>query len=632
MIKKLLKTIHDRDNVVKEWIEGKKEINLMNNREIFERGIKFHHYCNTAYPLRANSLAQYELHDKDEIYAVVKKNIENQENLCLYVHVPFCQARCKFCEYVVLNENDEERTEHYVEQLLKEIEMYRKIIKDKPIVGYDLGGGTPTFLSIENLIKITESIRRFNLQKDMFLSVETTPVIAAKDIEKIRALKNMGYNRISMGFQTVSETLLESLGREGSKSIYENAVDNIRKAGFDRLNIDLMYGFLSQSDEDFANTIKYTIALGPEFITLYRNRYKGTKLEAESQGVTLYKVNRQYDIAYKLLNAAGYIANNGKNTFSKMPGDMGTSSYLTKRVIDATSYVGFGLGAQSFVGNYLSYNLGCVDHKLEKYISAIENGILPINDIAEMPIEEVRAKAISVMFYFGFISMKAYKNRFNEEFREVYKDEITFLENNFLMEFVDEDTFMLTDYGAAHLYGIIPLFYSKRSIDEMFTMSDRWLNDKKGEEIYIDNYDRKAFEAPSVAVDLLIFNKEKTKILLINRADHPYVNKLAFPGGFYMPFDESLESAATRELFEETSIHINITEKNLVKITSTKGRDPRGWVLSVAYMVMVNESKMNPLANSDALYARWVEIASINNEDMAFDHLEILNKVLKSVG
>ncbi len=103
----------------------------------------------------------------------------------------------------------------------------------------------------------------------------------------------------------------------------------------------------------FANTIKYTIALGPEFITLYRNRYKGTKLEAESQGVTLYKVNRQYDIAYKLLKEAGYIANNGKNTFSRIPGDMGTSSYLTKRVIDATSYVGFGLGAQSFVGDYL---------------------------------------------------------------------------------------------------------------------------------------------------------------------------------------------------------------------------------------------------------------------------------------
>ncbi|MBD5543701.1 MAG: radical SAM protein [Lachnospiraceae bacterium] len=597
----------------------------MECREIFERGIKFHHYCNTAYPLRANSLAQYEVHNNEDIYNVVKSNIEQQGELCLYVHIPFCQARCKFCEYVVLDKPAGDDSDKYVTYLLKEIEMYRALIKDKPIVGYDLGGGTPSYLSVENLKKITTSIKKFNLQENIYLSVETTPVIAANDFGKMKALRELGYNRISMGFQTVSEALLESLGREGSKSIYEKAVGNIRKAGFDRLNIDLMYGFLNQSDEDFANTIKYTIALQPEFITLYRNRYKGTKLEAESQGVTLYKVNRQYDIAYHLLKDAGYIANNGKNTFSRIALDMGTSSYLTRRVIDAVSYVGFGLGAQSFVGNYLAYNLGCVDHKLNKYFDSIDRGILPINDIADMPISEVRAKAISVMFYFGFISMEAYKNRFGEDFKEIYKVQIKFLEDNYLMQFVDDDTFMLTDYGAAHLYGIIPLFYSDRSIKEMFNMSDKWLNDKKGEDIYLEKYDRKAYDAPSVAVDLLVFNQDQSKILLINRADHPYVNKLALPGGFYLQTDHSLEYAASRELLEETSVSLNFTEENLVKVTSTKDRDPRGWVISVAYKVNVDESMIIPLANSDALYASWVDVKSLKKDDLAFDHFDIVS-------
>lgn len=603
----------------------------MNCQEIFERGIKFHHYCNTAYPLRSTSLKQYELEDTDEIYKVVKENIESLEEICLYVHIPFCQARCKFCEYVVLNEKPSEEIQNkYVSYLLKEIEMYRKIIKEKPVVGFDLGGGTPSFISIENLKLITDSINKFNLKDNIYLSVETTPVIAANDFEKIKAIKELGYNRISMGFQTVSEKLLESLGREGSTSIYEKAVKNIRQAGFDRLNIDLMYGFLNQSDEDFANTIKYTIALNPEFITLYRNRYKGTSLEAESQGVTLYKINRQYDIAYRLLKEAGYIANNGKNTFSKIPGDLGTSSYLTKRVVDATSYIGFGLGAQSFVGNYLAYNLGCVDHKLDKYFDSIDKNILPINDIANMPIEEVRAKALSVMFYFGYISLKSYKNRFNEDFKEIYKEQIEFLTKNYLMEFIDEDIFMLTDYGAAHLYGIIPLFYSQRSIVEMFAMSDRILDDKKGEGIYLSKYDRKKFDAPSVAVDLLIFNQDCSKILLINRADHPFVNKLALPGGFYIPSDQTIEEAASRELKEETSVSLKITNKNLVKITSTKNRDPRGWVISIAYKVVVNENDVKPIANSDALYANWVDVNSIKEENMAFDHFEILNYSLNN--
>ncbi|MBQ7004622.1 MAG: radical SAM protein [Oscillospiraceae bacterium] len=600
----------------------------MKCREIFERGIKFHHYCNTAYPLRPNSLAQYELHNTTEIYDTVRRNIQKQDELCLYVHIPFCQARCKFCEYVVLDKPSENDPDLYVAHLLKEIEMYREIIGDKPIVGYDLGGGTPSYLSVENLTRITDAIKQFNLADGMYLSVETTPVIAANDFDKIKALRELGYNRISMGFQTVSKTLLESLGREGSASIYETAVANIRKAGFDRLNIDLMYGFLNQSDEDFANTIRYTIALAPEFITLYRNRYKGTKLEAESQGVTLYKVNRQYEIAYRLLREAGYSANNGKNTFSRIEGDYGTSSYLTKRVVDATSYVGFGLGAQSFVGDYLAYNLGCADHKLAKYFEFTDKGILPINDIADMPAEEVRAKAISVMFYFGFISMKAYQKRFNEDFREVYAEQIRFLETNSLMSFVDDDTFMLTDYGAAHLYGIIPLFYSPRSVKEMFAMSDRWLNDEKGEDIYLEKYDRRKFDAPSVAVDLLVFNQDMSRILLISRADHPYVNKLALPGGFYLPTDETLEYAAARELMEETSVSLDITENHLVKITSAKGRDPRGWVISAAYMVTIDESSVSPLADSDALYADWYNVADLRQEDMAFDHIDIIRYAL----
>ena len=573
----------------------------MECREIFERGIKFHHYCNTAYPLRPNSLASYEVHNHEDIYQVVKRNIERQEELCLYVHIPFCQARCRFCEYVVLDNPAEDAPDSYVAYLLKEIELYRALIKDKPVVGYDLGGGTPSYLSVENLRKLTDSIKKFNLQKNMYLSVETTPVIAANDFEKMKALRELGYNRISMGFQTVSESLLKALGREGSQSIYEKAVDNIRKAGFDRLNIDLMYGFLNQSDEDFANTIRYTIALGPEFITLYRNRYKGTKLEA------------------------GYIANNGKNTFSRIAHDMGTSSYLTRRVIDVVSYVGFGLGAQSFVGDYLAYNLGCADHKLNRYFESIDKGILPINDIADMPLPEVRAKAISVMFYFGFISMKAYWHRFDEDFREVYQAQIKFLEENYLMEFVDEDTFMLTDYGAAHLYGIIPLFYSDRSIKEMFQMSDKWLNDKKGEDIYLGQHDRKAYDAPSVAVDLLVFNQDQSKILLINRADHPFVNKLALPGGFYLQSDSSLEYAASRELLEETSVSVDFTGKDLVKVTSTKDRDPRGWIISVAYKVNVDEKIIKPRADSDALYAGWVDVKALKKEDLAFDHFDIIS-------
>lgn len=93
----------------------------MECREIFERGLRFHHYCNTAYPLRPYSLVQYEVHSTDDIYRVVQDNIRRQKELCLYVHVPFCQSRCKFCEYVVMNHPEDGEADRYVDHLLKEI-------------------------------------------------------------------------------------------------------------------------------------------------------------------------------------------------------------------------------------------------------------------------------------------------------------------------------------------------------------------------------------------------------------------------------------------------------------------------------------------------------------------------------
>lgn len=433
--------------------------------DIFFTALSFHHYANTAYPLTPCSLHQYEVNDYGKQLDLVTNNINAQKKLCLYVHVPFCAHRCKFCEYVVLNQATNTDQDMYINALIKEIALYKDIIRDIEIAGYDLGGGTPTYLSCKNIAHITEKIKEFNIKPGTSFSIETTPVIAANDIDKLKFIRELGYDRISMGFQTVNAKLLSLLERDGSEHIYNKAVENVRNAGFKRLNIDLMYGFAAQSNDDFRSTVKFAISKNPEYITLYRNRYKGTKIESDCGAVSLHKANMQYDIAYHELCEAGYKANEGKNTFSRVKDDLGTSDYLTERVINATSYVGLGLGAQSFVGNYLAYNLGCDSHKLDKYIAAVNAERLPLNDIADLPKEEVIAKALSVMFYFGFISKKSYEARFNEKFTDRFEDEIDYLRQNGIMDYTcsDPDKFMLTTYGVSRMSGAIALFYSERS-------------------------------------------------------------------------------------------------------------------------------------------------------------------------
>ena len=276
----------------------------------------------------------------------------------------------------------------------------------------------------------------------------------------------MGYYRICMGIHSINPKLLEAFGREGNHSIYEGAVQNIRKAGFEKFNVDLMYGFLNQDMDDFRTTLEYTMKLNPEYITLYRNRYKGTKIAQEAEKVTLEKVNNQYKEAHRILNESGYLAPYGKNTFSKVDGDYGTSDYLTKRVIEGLPYVGMGLGAQSFGHQYLAYNEGASSKTLQRYFDKINNQEFPIQDIYPLPESEAIAKMVSVAFYFAFLDFNEFKNRFGVDFQECFREEINFLLEKGLIE-IKDNKMIVTEKGVENVGGVIPMFYSEESRQEL---------------------------------------------------------------------------------------------------------------------------------------------------------------------
>lgn len=434
--------------------------------KLYEKGIEMHHITNTAYPLTPGSFHNYKIKNENEIRNLLINDLKKVDELSLYVHIPFCKSRCKFCEYAVVSGEDNEKENKYVEYLLKEIDMYKKIIGDRKIVGFDMGGGTPTKLSSENIKKITEYLKSSFNFGNFEMSIETTPLIAMNEPEKIKELYETGYRRISMGIQTINPSLLESFGRDGSLNIYEKAIQSIRKAGFEKFNIDLMYGFLNQSLEDFEATIKYAISVNPEYITLYRNRYKGTKIVDEAEHVTLAKVNEQYHRSFDLLTSNGYEGNYCKNTFSRIKNDYGTSDYLTGRVVKGTPYIGFGLGAQSFGNGYLAYNEGAASKTLKTYFEKIDNNLFPIQDIYDLPVEESIAKMVSVAFYFGFVDFNEFKNRFGIDFEEHFKNEIEFLINKRLVH-IEDNRMFVTKEGTEKIGGVIPMFYSEPSREEL---------------------------------------------------------------------------------------------------------------------------------------------------------------------
>lgn len=593
----------------------------MKVKEIFETGLQYHHYANTAYPLTPNSFKDFRIKNQTEYVDFLKRDWNKSDKLSLYVHIPFCKVRCRFCEYVVLEDSDLNTEDLYVSLLLREIEMYKTILNGKKIVGYDLGGGTPTKLSTKNIEKITNAlVDSFDFEHDVVFSIETTPVIAANEPQKLVDIYKLGYHRISMGIQTVSEKLLNDLGREGTTQIYEKAVQNIRIAGFEKLNIDLMYGFLYQNDEDFENTLKYAIALKPDYITLYRNRYKGTKLEGEAGGVSLFKIISQYRQAYNILIENGYKANVGKNTFSKIEDDYGTSDYLTKRVIEGMPYVGLGLGSQSFGNDYLAYNSGAINKQLVKYKQQIDKNQIPIQDIYRLDIQESIAKMVSVAFYFGFVDLNAFEKRFNLSFVEHFKNEVNFVLKEKLME-ITEGRLLLTNRGADYINGIIPLFYSERSKVELIELHKKSKSISTGESEFLKAYNIKAYDRPSVATDIVVLIPDKQSlknqfsVVLIKRGEHPYMNDWALPGGFVKQ-TESVDSAAYRELKEETGISdISLSQ---LQVFSEPKRDPRGWIISCSFWGVSNLDKLSLQFGDDAIDVRLFNIELTSTDSVKY--------------
>ncbi len=442
-------------------------------KEVFEAGLRNHHLATTAYPIaHGKTIWGYRLGAENH-GQLIKESLLGSEGFSLYAHIPFCERRCRFCEYCVVEHHDEEVEAVYHAALMTELERYLELLDGRapPLVGFDIGGGTPSLIQpsrIQELVARVLSV--FSPAPGFHISIETTPRIAARHPERMSAYMNLGIERISMGLQMTNPRLLKIYGRDSNQVGHNaRAVRNIRKAGFRRLNIDLMYGLARQSEENLAASLGHAIELEPEYITIYRMRYKGTRISSEASQVELERVVAMYELCRETLLEAGYLAEPGKNTFSKVAGDSGASAYLTSRVVQSTPYLGIGLGAQSFTNNLLAYNSGAATKRMTSYLKAVGRGELPIQDLYHLPLQEGAAKMTSVSFYFGAVDRAAFRRRFGEALVEHFAEEVAFLVGRGLVK-VTPDALVMTRSGARSFNGVLALFYSDRVKDHLVNL------------------------------------------------------------------------------------------------------------------------------------------------------------------
>src|SRR5882757_1550429 len=186
----------------------------------------------------------------------------------LYVHVPFCAHKCGYCAFYS-EASDGEIIRRYVQALLRELELVAADLRPRTIF---FGGGTPSILNLRQWADILETMQRLNLTGAEEWTVECNP--ATVSLDKARLLRSYGVNRISMGVQSLDETLLDRLGRVHSREMVFKSFDTLRAAGFDNINLDLMFAIPGQTLGIWRETLAEAIALGSEHLSSYEVIYE----------------------------------------------------------------------------------------------------------------------------------------------------------------------------------------------------------------------------------------------------------------------------------------------------------------------------------------------------------------------
>ena len=189
--------------------------------------------------------------------------------LSLYLHLPWCVRKCPYCDFNSHTLRDASDRDRYVDALLRDIEKEAQRAGGRPLHSIFMGGGTPSLFSASQVQRILDGVRaNFALRADTEVTMEANP--GTVECDAPAGYRDAGVNRISVGAQSFSDTSLQVLGRIHSAADIERAVNDIRGAGFDNFNIDLMYALPGQDAAAALQDIERAAALGPSHISWYQ--------------------------------------------------------------------------------------------------------------------------------------------------------------------------------------------------------------------------------------------------------------------------------------------------------------------------------------------------------------------------
>ncbi len=350
--------------------------------------------------------------------------------LGVYAHIPFCRKRCHFCYFKVYTDKDSQEIRAYLEALLRELSLYA----GKPFVGARkpkfvyFGGGTPSYLSVEQLHFLTDGMKRL-LPWDEVEEVTFECEPGTLTDHKLKAIRDLGVTRLSLGIEHFDDHILEINGRAHRSKEIARAYAYAREVGFPQINIDLIAGMVEETEDKWKEAVAKTLALAPDSVTIYQMEipynttiYQRMKTEGKLVApVADWSTKRHWvDYAFGELERAGYTVGSAYTAVK----DKSRTRFLYRDYLWAgADLLSVGVASFGHIGGTHYQN----HHEFGPYVEALQTGKFPVYRALTPTAEERYIREFILQLKLGQVSASYFTRKFGEDPREKFRQPLATL-------------------------------------------------------------------------------------------------------------------------------------------------------------------------------------------------------------
>lgn len=362
-------------------------------------------------------------------------------NNYIYIHVPFCKAKCKYCDFTSYA-GFENRIDDYIDALIIEMSGKRRDISGKPIKTIFIGGGTPSLLTPSQMDRVLSWLyNNAEIEDEAEITIEANP--GTLDADKLKGYYNIGINRLSIGLQAYQNSLLKKIGRIHTIDDFTKNYEDARDVGFDNISIDIMSGLPDQTLADWEETLSFVVEKNPEHISAYSLKIEdGTPFgEMQKMGKLSLPIEdidiNMSRLTLKLLRNKGYeryeVSNYAKN---------GKRSQHNINYWQNGDYIGIGCSAVGYKNRVRGRN-----------ISSIDGYIKNVHDVNNLIEDRDFCDDKKNMFETVMLNLRMIEGIKRSEFSEVFNlDPVDWLNDIHVLSgagflILDDDFIRLTDKG-----------------------------------------------------------------------------------------------------------------------------------------------------------------------------------------